>query len=135
MGPEAAAPRPKIVVINHDSAFLWILQELLHDRGYEALVPPKLDDLFPFIREARPDAVVLDAPFRQETAVLGVLDKLRLDPSTAATPVVICSTTPDALQGLARREAEGLYLLAKPFHLAQLLAVLAVALRTPPPQR
>jgi DNA-binding response OmpR family regulator len=141
MAVEAAAPRPpfpahpRVVVTDHDSAFLGLLRELLRQEGYAALVPPELDDPFPFVKAQRPAAVVLDAPFPHETAVLGVLDKLRLDPQTAATPVVVCSTSPAALDGLAGREAEGLYLLAKPFDLDRLLAVLAAALRVPPPGR
>jgi DNA-binding response OmpR family regulator len=47
---------------------------------------------------------------------------------------VVCTTSPGALDGLARREGEGLYVLAKPFDLDRLLAVLAAALRRPPPR-
>jgi DNA-binding response OmpR family regulator len=112
-----------------------LLQELLREEGYEALVPPTPADPYPFIKEARPAAVVLDVPFRQETAALGVLDKLRLDPATAGLPVVVCSTAPRDLGGLDGREGEGLSLLAKPFDLDRLLAVLATALRGPPPRR
>ena len=133
-GPPAAASRPRVVVTNHEPAFLGLLQELLQEEGYEALVPPKLQDPFPFIKAARPAAVVLDAPFRQETDTLAVLDLLRLDPATAGLPVVVCSTAPRALSGLDGREGEGLYLLAKPFDLDRLLAVLATALRVPPPR-
>jgi DNA-binding response OmpR family regulator len=132
--PTPAAPRPRVVVTNHDPAFLELLRVLLQEEGYEVLVPPKLDDPYPFIKAQRPAAVVLDVPFRQETDTLGALDKLRLDPATAATPVVVCATAPGALEGLARREGEGLYLLAKPFDLDRLLAVLATALRVPPPR-
>ena len=137
--PAASSPpapgRPRVVVTNHDPAFLELLQLLLQGEGYEALVPPKLDDPYPFVKAARPAAVVLDVPFRQETATLGVLDKLRLDPATARLPVVVCSTAPRELGGLDGREGEGLYLLAKPFDLDRLLAVLATALRGPPPSR
>ena len=131
---EAAAPRPRLVVTNHDSAFLGLLEQLLGEEGYEALVPPKLDEPYPFIKAARPAAVVLDLPFRQETAVLATLDTLRLDPATAALPVVVCTTSPGALDRLARWEGEGLYVLAKPFDLDRLLAVLATALRRTPPR-
>jgi two-component system NtrC family response regulator len=134
MPAPSPAPRPRVVVTNHDPNFLGLLQELLQEEGYEALVPPKLEEPFPFIKAARPAAVVLDVPFRQETATLGVLDLLRLDPATAGLPVVVCSTAPRALSGLDGREGEGLYLLAKPFDLDRLLAVLATALRGPPPR-
>ena len=134
-GLPAAASRPRVVVSNHEPAFLGLLQALLQEEGYVVLVPPELDDPYPFIKAQRPAAVVLDAPFRQETATLGVLDLLRLDPATAGLPVVVCSTAPRDLSGLDGREGEGLYLLAKPFDLDRLLAVLATALRVPPPRR
>ena len=138
--PEAAAPRspspprPRLVVTNHDPDFLGLLEALLREEGYDALVPPKLDDPYPFIKTQRPAAVVLDVPFRQETETLTTLDTLRLDPATAATPVVVCTTSPGSLDGLAQREGEGLYVLAKPFDLERLLALLATALRRPPPR-
>ena len=137
MGPEVAASghpstvAARVVVTDHNSDLLWLLRELLREEGYESLVPPELDDPYPFIKAQRPAAVVLDAPFRRETAVLGELDTLRRDPAVAATPVVVCTTAPQHLHGLGGREAEGLYLLAKPFDLDRLLAVLAAALRAP----
>jgi DNA-binding response OmpR family regulator len=124
--------RPRIVVTDHDDIFLELLKHLLKDEGYEVLIPPKLDDPYPFIKDVHPIAVVLDAPFRQETDVLAVLGKLRLDPETASIVAVVCTTAPRELQGLQNREAEGLYLLAKPFDLEQLLTVLATALRDHP---
>ena len=130
----AAAPRPRVVVSNHEPAFLGLLQALLQEEGYVVLVPPELDDPYPFIKAQRPAAVVLDAPFRQETAILAVLDLLRLDPATARLPVVVCSTAPRDLGGLDGREGEGRSLLATPFDLDRLLAVLATALRVPPPR-
>ena len=134
-GLPAAASRPRVVVSNHEPAFLGLLQALLQEEGYVVLVPPELDDPYPFIKAQRPAAVVLDAPFRQETAILAVLDLLRLDPATARLPVVVCSTAPRDLGGLDGREGEGLYLLPTPFDLDRLLAVLATALRVPPPRR
>jgi DNA-binding response OmpR family regulator len=133
--PAPAAARPRVVVTNHDPDFLGLLELLLNEEGYEALVPPKLTEPFPFIKAWRPAAVVLDVAFRQETDTLGVLDLLRLDPATAGVPVVVCTTSPRDLGGLEGREAEGLYLLAKPFDLDRLLAVLATALRVPPPRQ
>jgi CheY-like chemotaxis protein len=98
MAREAAAPRPRVVVTNHDPGFLGLLEQLLGEEGYEALVPPKLDDPYPFVKARRPAAVVLDLPFRRETETLATLDTLRLDPATAALPVVVCTTTPGALE-------------------------------------
>ena len=134
MASEAAAPRRRVVVTNHDPVFLSLLEQLLREEGYDARVPPKLHEPYPFIKDFRPAAVVLDVPYRQETETLVTLDLLRLDPATAAIPVVVCTTTPGALEGLVQREREGLYVLAKPFDLDRLLTVLATALRGRPPR-
>jgi DNA-binding response OmpR family regulator len=126
--------RSRIVVTNHDPAFMELLQALLEEEGYEALVPPKLEEPHPYIKQVRPAAVLLDVPFREETETLTTLDKLRLDRATARIPVVVCTTSPRELHGLEGREAEGLYLLAKPFDLEQLLTILATALPTHHPR-
>jgi hypothetical protein len=34
------APRPSIVVTNHDPDFMALLQALLTDAGYDAMLPP-----------------------------------------------------------------------------------------------
>jgi DNA-binding response OmpR family regulator len=125
--------RARVVVTDHDPAFLGLLQELLADEGYAAAVPPDLRDPYPFIREYRPDLIVLDLVYREEASILTVLDLLRLDPATAATPVLVCTTTPGALDGLHGREAEGLYVLTKPFDLDQLLGRLKGMLAAHPP--
>jgi DNA-binding response OmpR family regulator len=130
-----AGSRPRIVVTDHDAAFLGLLEQLLREEGYEPLVPPKLDDPYAFIKVVRPAAVVLDAPFRQETATLAVLDTLRLDPETATIPAVVCTTAPLELRGLEGRQADGRYVLDKPFDLEQLLTILAAARRAQPPPR
>ena len=129
-----ATARPQIVESNHDPVFLDLLRILLQDEGYDAVVPPKQEEPYPFIKQVRPAAVILDVPFRQETETLATLDKLRLDWVTTAIPVVVCTTSPRELHGLEGREAEGLYLLAKPFDLEQLLRVLTVALALPTPR-
>ena len=130
-----AAARPRIVVSDHDPVFLELLRILLQEEGYEPLVPPKQEEPYPFIKQVRPAAVILDVPFRRETDTLATLDKLRLDRVTTVLPVVVCTSSPRELHGLEAREAEGLSLLAKPFDLNQLLRVLAVAVPAPPAPR
>ena len=117
----------RFVVTAPDPLFRDFLREVLRDEGYEACVPPTPGDPLAFIKAVRPGAVVLDAPFGRETATLGLLDTLRCDPATAALPVVVCTTAPEGLESLEGQEAEGIYLLAKPFDLEQLLTILATA--------
>jgi DNA-binding response OmpR family regulator len=118
----AGAPRPTVVVADPDPVFRGLLEQLLREEGYEPLVPPAPAAPYPFVKAARPAAVVLGVPFRGEAETLATLAALRRDPATAALPVVVCTATPGALEGLARREGEGLSVLAKPVDLDRLLA-------------
>jgi DNA-binding response OmpR family regulator len=125
-----AGGRPRVVVTNHDAALIELLRLLVTDEGgYEALVPPDLDDPYPFIKAMRPAAVVLDVVYREESDSLTTLDKLKLDPETTAIPILVCTTTPAMLEGVRAREAAGdLAVLAKPFELDTLLERLTALL-------
>jgi CheY-like chemotaxis protein len=93
------------------------------------MLPPDLHDPYPFIKERQPDLVLLDVPYRQESEALTTLDKLKLDPATTAIPVLVCTTTPEALQGIIAREQDGdIALFAKPFDLDALLSALTTLL-------
>jgi DNA-binding response OmpR family regulator len=74
------------------------------------------------------DASVL-VEFRARLVAGGVEQRL-LD----TLPIVVCTASPGSLDGLAGREGEGPYVLAKPFDLDRLLAILATARRVPPPR-
>jgi hypothetical protein len=79
-GPRPPAPgRPRIVATTHAPDFRARLRALRTDQGDEALVPPALDDPAACSTAARPAAVVLDVPFRQEAAPLAVPVPQRLD--------------------------------------------------------
>ena len=123
MQPNAS---PRIVVTNHDPGFLTLLRDLLTDEGYEALLPPDLADPYPFVKETQPALIILDVVYRREAEALTTLDKLKLDPATTAIPVLVCTTTPKALEGVAaRQEAGDLTVLTKPFNLSDLLRAVA----------
>lgn len=119
-------PTARIVVTNHDRGLMSLLRDLLTDEGYETRLPPDLADPYPFIKEVRPDLVILDVVYRQEAEALTTLDKLKLDPATTAIPILVCTTTPQALEGVvARQEEADLQILSKPFDLDDLLRAVA----------
>jgi CheY-like chemotaxis protein len=121
--------RPRVVAVNHSPEFLALIADLLEGEGYDAVVPPDLERPFAFVKAQRPDAVVLDVLFRRESESLMVLDLLALDPDTTRIPVVLCTTSLTALEGVqARAAARGIRVLVKPFDLEELLAALRAAL-------
>ena len=117
------ARRARIVLINDDTAFLDLMHDLLQSvEGYEVLICKEGDQAHAFVKEARPDLVLLDIRIRGEEIGWTVLELLTLDPATRPIPVIVCSAAIRELQDhepLLRRY--GVAVLPKPFDLDALL--------------
>lgn len=124
----------RIDVVNDDTDFLELMRELLDLEGYETRTHKVAMHAYPKLKADRPDLIILD--IRMETPEAGwqLLELLRLDPETAAIPVIVCSA--DALFLRAKEvhlHERGCRTLEKPFTLDELLTVVAETL--PPPDR
>ena len=121
--------RPLIIVVNDDTAFLELMEQLLGDEGYEAEVMKSTKNAIEHIKERRPALIVLDVRINNEEAGLLLLDLITLDPETSSIPVIIASAN---LQALAGRDeelaAKGIYAIAKPFDIDDLAALIRKAL-------
>ncbi|HEY8829904.1 MAG TPA: response regulator [Candidatus Limnocylindria bacterium] len=121
--------RPLIIVVNDDTAFLELMEQLLGDEGYEAEVMKSTKNAMEHIKERRPALIVLDVRINNEEAGLLLLDLITLDPETSSIPVIIASAN---LQALAGRDdelaAKGIYVIAKPFDIDDLAALIRKAL-------
>jgi len=128
--------RPLIIVVNDDTAFLQLMEQLLEDEGYEAEVMKSTKNALEHIKERRPALIVLDVRINNEEAGPLLLDLITLDPETRSIPVVIASAN---LQALAGREDElaskGIYVIAKPFDIDDLAALIRKALWRAEPAR
>ena len=131
-----ASDRPLIIVVNDDTAFLQLMEQLLEDEGYEAEVMKSTKNALEHIKERRPALIVLDVRINNEEAGPLLLDLITLDPETRSIPVVIASAN---LQALAGREDElaskGIYVIAKPFDIDDLAALIRKALWRAEPAR
>jgi len=131
-----ASDRPLIIVVNDDTAFLQLMEQLLEDEGYEAEVMKSTKNALEHIKERRPALIVLDVRINNEEAGLLLLDLITLDPETRSIPVVIASAN---VQALAGREDElaskGIYVIAKPFDIDDLAALIRKALWRAEPAR
>jgi DNA-binding NtrC family response regulator len=118
---DAHSQAPLVFVVNDDTAFLQLMQELLGEEGYRCRTLMSSKDAHVEIRENQPDLVILDIRINNEEAGLLVLDLLTIDPATCAIPVIVASAD---LQALANRQAElvnkGIYVLPKPFDIQEL---------------
>ena len=116
---------PRVVVVDHDAAFLEMMQALLADEGYQASSCLTADTALPLIKRERPDLVLLDTWVETRTAGWELLTRLRLDPDTADIPILVCSSDGQSLRDqIAQLAVQQVELLEKPFHLDALLGQL-----------
>jgi CheY-like chemotaxis protein len=134
---ETPRDRPQIAIVNDDTAFLELMQDLLQEiEDYEVVVRREWDQAYQFIKELQPDLVILDIVIGREERGWTILELLTLDPATRPIPVIVCTA---AVQSLREHEPflsqYGIFSLPKPFDLDALLRIIATALDRPPPSR
>jgi DNA-binding response OmpR family regulator len=126
-GPgEGAAVLPVVAVIEDDETTRGAMCEALAAEGYATVGCRDFAGAYTLIRARRPAVVVLDVWLAGRTLSLDMLDRLRADPATAATAVLVCSADARALaMHAALLQARGCEALAKPFDLGEFLAMVA----------
>ena len=130
----SAARKARIVVINDDRPFLDLMEQLLQDlERYDVETRREWDGAYEFVKERRPDLVVLDIRIGGEERGWQILQLLTLDPETLPIPVIVCSAAIDDLQAhQALLDKYGVRVLPKPFDLDDLLETVAASLRAGP---
>jgi CheY-like chemotaxis protein len=115
----------RISVIDVNDAFLTTIQSLLDEQGYEVDVVQGSPTVHEQVAAFKPHVIVLDLRLGTTDGGLQVLDRLRAEPTLAATPVIVCSAD---VAGLYEREDaflhQGVHALEKPFGLEELLDLL-----------
>jgi CheY-like chemotaxis protein len=131
--------RGRIALINDDTVFLDLMHELLQDEeGYEVLICREWDNAYQFVKDHRPDLVILDIRIGGEEHGWTILNLLTLDPETRPLPVIVCSA---AIQSLHEHQPWldrfGVCALPKPFDLDMLLETVSrmLAERAPKPDQ
>ena len=123
-------PRARIALINDDTIFLELMRDLLQGiEGYEVLLCKEGNRAYAFVKEHRPDLIVLDIRIGGEEIGWTLLEVLTLDPGTRPIPLIACSAAIRDLQDhepLLRRLGVGV--LQKPFDLEMLLERIEAAL-------
>jgi CheY-like chemotaxis protein len=120
----------RIALINDDTAYLQLMEDLLQEEeGHEVLTCKISSEAYEFVKEQRPDLVLLD--IRMETPQAGwtVVELLTLDPQTRDIPMIVCSAAISDLQDhedLLKKY--GVDVLPKPFDLDTLLQKVEAAL-------
>ena len=119
--------RPRIAVINDDTAFLDLMRDLLEaEGGYEAIICREWQDAHAFVKEQNPTLLILDIRIGGEERGWTILNLLTLDPTTRHIPVIVCSA---AIQSLHEHQEllskYGICALPKPFDVDALLDTVA----------
>ena len=130
---KATDRRARIALINDDTTFLQLMQDLLEvTEGYEVSIHKQWDQAYQHVKELQPDLVLLDIVMRGEEQGWKILELLTLDPATRAIPVIVCSA---AIRSLHEHEPllqqYGVEVLPKPFDLKALLDKVQTTLEQP----
>ena len=99
---------------------------LANGEGYDVVSTSHWPKGLEFIKDTRPDLVILDLMMGREQTGWAVLDLLRDDPATSDIPVILCSAAAPALQQCPARVANhgAVESVAKPFDVDDLLGVI-----------
>jgi CheY-like chemotaxis protein len=125
--PQFEVKKRRIAVIDDDAIFVELMHDLLgNGEGYDVVSTSHWPLGVEFIKETRPDLVILDLMMGREQTGWAVLDLLQDDPETAAIPVILCSAAAPALtQCACRPDRRGrVEAVAKPFDVDDLLGVI-----------
>jgi CheY-like chemotaxis protein len=114
--------RPMIAVVNEDTIFLSLMEELLGEEGYHTYIEKAGDTAYASIAKHKPDLVVLDIRLNNPETGFKVIDLVRLNPVTRHIPIIICSTSTQLIRdNEALLREKNCNVLLKPFHLEELL--------------
>ncbi|MFO0580963.1 MAG: diguanylate cyclase [Anaeromyxobacter sp.] len=111
--PRPAGPRPRLLVADDEVDAREAFQLAL-EPDYEVLAAPDGEAALELARDERPDVVLLDL-FMPRLDGLGVLERLRADPSTADIPVLFVSGQGDDAIKVRSLDLGAVDYLQKPF--------------------
>ncbi|HEY3058624.1 MAG TPA: response regulator [Chloroflexota bacterium] len=110
----------RIAVLDDDSVFLELMQELLGvGEGYEVFTCAQWVNSFEFIKQVQPDLVMLDLMLGRELHGWAVLELLRSAAETSDVPVILCTAAAPEIARPSNRT--GVVYMAKPFDIDDLL--------------
>ncbi len=125
----ANGQQPHILAINHSPEVLDLLRDLLTAEGYRVTVQSLLERDLAEVNRLSPNLIVIDYMWATTDDNWSLLQLLRLNPPTAATPIVLCTGAIRQAEALAEHLREmRIDVVLKPFDIERLLNVIAAAL-------
>lgn len=114
----ARSARP-VLVVEDEAETAEALRELLEDEGYPVIVARGGAEAIAHLSEEHPRLVILDL-LMPEVSGNRVYEEIQRTPALASIPVLVTTAEPS-------RAPQGVPTLAKPFRVAQLLSLVALA--------
>jgi CheY-like chemotaxis protein len=117
---------PLIAVVNHESTFLRLMENLLHTEGYETIAIADGGSAYEVLKRDQPQLVIIDTWLGSRDRGLDLIQLLKLDPETAAIPILVVSSDDKArvTEKLAHPSGDGIEVLFKPFDPEDLLTAI-----------
>jgi DNA-binding response OmpR family regulator len=123
----------RILVVNDTQELLDIFRDLLEEEGYEVFLYSFAPHDLAEVERIQPDLVILDLIMGAEKAGWQLLDKIRMNRSTATIPVVVCTAAVNEVrQNEGYLKAMGVSIVLKPFDIDIFLQIIKTALASPP---
>jgi CheY-like chemotaxis protein len=114
--------RQHIAVVNDDTTFLQLMDDLLSGEGYDTTIMKVSTEAFERIKALQPSLVIIDIWIQRADNGWELLNLIRLDPATVDIPVIVSSTD---IRDLEAKEpllrSLNCEILPKPFNLQTLL--------------
>ncbi len=92
----------RIMVINDTKDILDMFRAILENEGYEVILYSYAIQDIAEVERIMPDMLIVDVIFGSEKLGWQMIDKLKMNRSTASIPVIVCSAALNAV-----REMEG----------------------------
>lgn len=119
----------RVLVVNDTQDILEMFRILLEEEGYEVLVSSfPLQEVFQ-VEQLNLDLIILDVVFGEEKLGWQMLQLLKMQPSTASIPVIVCTAAQRAVQEMeGYLVSKNVLVVYKPFELDDLLTTIKQAL-------
>jgi CheY-like chemotaxis protein len=118
----SVAPDAKhILVVNDTEEIVELFRDIIEGMGHRMSAMTYSPEELAAVREAEPDLVILDLMFGGEARGWQLVQKLRMAPDMAATPVIVC--TADVVSAREREGwllEQGIKVVLKPFSVSDL---------------
>jgi DNA-binding response OmpR family regulator len=121
-----------IAVVDDDRALLSLMHDVLAEQQWEMVGFDDASTVVDDLRDAQPDAVIMDIRLGGLVSGWSVLHRLKADPRTSTLPVIVWSGDTRSVDSMRDwLDGHGILTLTKPFDIEDVYAALHAVLAAP----